>query len=126
MRLVEVIALPNGLEARVEDLSRTIAADTASVVLVVRVPVAVKREYFEEAADCEKTKRVFGPELVFEYRNERTFVPAGEREALFEEFLAGFKKDVLPYLSKEQFPARYVLSKHREIVKDPWKYPDRD
>lgn len=126
MRLVEVIALPNGLEARVEDLSRTIAADTASVVLVVKVPVAVKREYFEEAADCEKTKRVFGPELVFEYRNERTFVPAGEREALFEEFLAGFKKDVLPYLSKEQFPARYVLSKHREIVKDPWKYPDRD
>lgn len=126
MRLVEVIALPNGLEARVEDLSRTIAADTASVVLVVRVPVAVKREYFEEAADCEKTKRVFGPELVFEYRNERTFVAAGEREALFEEFLAGFKKDVLPYLSKEQFPARYVLSKHREIVKDPWKYPDRD
>lgn len=126
MRLVEVIALPNGLEARVEDLSRTIAADTASVVLVVRVPVAVKREYFEEAADCEKTKRVFGHELVFEYRNERTFVSAGEREALFEEFLAGFKKDVLPYLSKEQFPARYVLSKHREIVKDPWKYPDRD
>ena len=126
MRLVEVIALPNGLEARVEDLSRTIAADTASVVLVVRVPVAVKREYFEEAADCEKTKRIFGPEIVFEYRNERTFVPAGEREALFEEFLAGFKKDVLPYLSKEQFPARYVLSKHREIVKDPWKYPAAD
>ena len=58
MRLVEVIALPNGLEARVEDLSRTIAADTASVVLVVRVPVAVKREYFEEAADCETSSGV--------------------------------------------------------------------
>lgn len=126
MRLVEVIALPNGLEARVEDLSRTIAADTASVVLVVRVSVAVKREYFEEAADCEKTKRIFGPEIVFEYRNERTFVPVGEREVLFEEFLAAFKKDVLPYLSKDQFPGRYVLSKHREIVKDPWKYPERD
>lgn len=126
MRLVEIIPLPNGLEARVEDLSRMIAADTASVVLVVKVPIAVKREYFEEAADCEKTKRVFGPEIVFEYRNERTFVPAGELESLFGEFLQSFRKDVLPYLSKENFPMRYVLSKHREIVKDPWKYQSAD
>jgi len=126
MNLREEIRLPNGLEAKIWDASRMIAADTASVVLVVRVPVAVKREYFEEAADCEKTIRVFGPEIVFEYRNERTFVAAGEREALFDEFLAAFKRDVLPYVSKEHFPERYVLSKHREIVKDPWKYPAAD
>jgi len=126
MNLREEVALPNGLVAEIWDGSRMIADDTASVVLVVKVPVAVKRDYFEEAADCEKTKRVFGPEIVFEYRNERTFVPAGEREALFGEFLAGFRKDVLPYLSKEHFPGRFILSKHREIVKDPWKYPAAD
>lgn len=126
MKLREEIPLPNGLAAEIWDASRLIAADTASVVLVVRVPVAVKRDYFGEQTDWEKTRRVFGPEVVFEYRNERTFVPAGERAVLFEEFLAGFKKDVLPYLSREHFPGRYVLSKHREIVKDPWKYPDRD
>lgn len=126
MRLVEVIALPNGLEARVEDLSRLIAADTASVVLVVRIPIAVKREYFEEPADCEKTRKVFGAEIVFEYRNERTFVPAAARGTQLDEFLSGFKKDVLPYVSKEHFPKRFVLSKYREIVKDPWKYPDRE
>ncbi len=126
MNLREEVALPNGLVAEIWDGSRMIAADTASVVLVVKVTVAVKRDYFEEAAECEKTKRVFGPEIVFEYRNERTFVPAGEREALFGEFLAGFRKDVLPYLSKEHFPGRFILSKHREIVKDPWKYPAAD
>ncbi|OPY06514.1 MAG: hypothetical protein A4E67_01432 [Syntrophaceae bacterium PtaB.Bin038] len=126
MNLREEIPLPNGLTAEIWDASRMIAADTASVVLVVRVPVPVKRDYFEEAADCERTKRVFGPEIVFEYRNERTFVPAGEREALFGEFLAGFRKDVLPYLSKGHFPRRFILSKHREIVKEPWRYPERD
>jgi len=118
------IRLPNGLVAEIWDGSRMIAADTASVVLVIRIPVAVKDEYFEAAAECERTRRVFGPEILFEYRNERTFVPAGEREALFEEFLDTFRKDVLPYLSKEHFPRRYVLSKHRDIVKNPWKYPD--
>jgi hypothetical protein len=123
MNLLEEIRLPNGLAAEIWDASRMIAADTASVVLVVRIPVAVKRDYFEEQADWEKTRRVFGSEIVFEYRNERTFVPAGERDGLFEEFLSGFKKDVLPYVSKEHFPGRYILSKHREIVKDPWKFP---
>ena len=124
MNMREEIRLPNGLAAEIWDASRLIAADTASVVLVVRIPVAVKRDYFEEQTDWEKTRRVFGSEIVFEYRNERTFVPAGERDALYEEFLAAFKKDVLPYVSKEHFPGRYVLSKHREIVKDPWKYPE--
>jgi hypothetical protein len=126
MNLREEIRLPNGLAAEIWDASRMIAADTANVVLVVRIPVAVKRDYFEEQADWVKTRRVFGSEIVFEYRNERTFVPAGEREALFDEFLVAFKKDVLPYVSKEQFPGRYVLSKHREIVKDPWKFPAAD
>jgi len=126
MNLREEVTLPNGLVAEIWDGSRMIAADTASVVLIVRIPVAVKRGYFEEQADAEKTEKVFGPEIVFEYRNERTFVPAGERDALFEEFLSGFKKDVLPYVSKENFPRRFILSKHREIVKDPWKFPERD
>ena len=124
MTLFEEIRLPNGLVAEIWDGSRMIAADTASVVVVVKIPVILKDEYFEDPAACRKTARVFGSPLVYEYRNERTFVPAGEREAVFNEFLANFKNDVLPYLSKEHFPRRFVVAKYQEIVKDPWKYPD--
>jgi hypothetical protein len=125
MTLFEEITLPNGLVAEIWDGSRMIAADTTTVVLVVKIPVELKQEYFEDLAACRKTATVFGSPLVYEYRNERTFVAAGEREALFGEFLAGFKKDVLPYVSKEQFPKRFVLSKYHEIMKDPWKHRDR-
>ena len=125
MTLLEEIRLPNGLVAEIWDGSRLIAADTTTVVLVVKIPVALKEEYFEDPAACRKTARVFGSPLVYEYRNERTFMSVGEREALFNEFLANFKKDVLPYVSKEQFPKRFVLSKYQEMIKDPWKYPDR-
>ena len=126
MTLIEEIRLPNGLVAEIWDGSRLIAADTTTVVLVVKIPVALQEEYFEDPADCRKTAEVFGSPLLYEYRNERTFVHVGEREALFNEFLASFKKDVLPYVSKDHFPKRFVLSKYHEIVKDPWKYPDRD
>lgn len=125
MTLLEEIRLPNGLVAEIWDGSRMIAADTTTVVLVVKIPVTLKQEYFEDPAAWRKTARVFGSPLVYEYRNERTFVAAGEREALFSEFLASFKKDVLPYVSKEHFPKRFVLSKYQEMIKDPWKYPDR-
>ena len=125
MTLLEEIRLPNGLVAEIWDGSRMIAADTTTVVLVVKIPVDLKQEYFEDAAAWRKTARVFGSPLVYEYRNERTFVVAGEREALFGEFLASFKKDVLPYVSKEHFPKRFILSKYQEMIKDPWKHPDR-
>jgi hypothetical protein len=125
MTLIEEIRLPNGLVAEIWDGSRMIAADTTTVVVVVKIPVTVKEEYFEDPADCRKTAKVFGSPIVYEYRNERSFVAAGEREALFDEFLANFKKDVLPYVSKDHFPRRFVLSKYHEIMKDPWKYPDR-
>ena len=124
MTLLEEIRLPNGLVAEIWDGSRLIAADTTTVLLVVKIPVALKEEYFEDPAAWRKTARVFGTPLVYEYRNERTFMSVGEREALFNEFLANFKKDVLPYVSKNHFPKRFVLSKYHEIVKDPWKYPD--
>jgi len=124
MTLLEEIRLPNGLVAEIWDGSRLIAADTTTVVLVVKIPVDLKEEYFEDPAACRKTARVFGSPLVYEYRNERTFMSVGEREALFNEFLANFKKDVLPYVSKDHFPKRFVLSKYQEMIKDPWKYPD--
>ena len=126
VNLLEHIRLPNGLVAEIWDYSRMIAPDTASVVLFVKMPVEVREEYFEDAAAHRKTEKVFGSPIIFEYRNERTFVPVGEREALFDEFLANFRKDVLPYLSKDNFPRQFVLSKYREIVKDPWKFADRD
>ncbi len=126
MTLSEEIRMPNGLVAEVWDGSRLIAADTASVVLVVKILVAVREEYFDDAQARRRTVGAFGSPILFEYRNERTFVPAGEREAVFREFLGNFKKDVLPYVSREHFPKRYVLSKYMEILKDPWKYPERD
>ena len=126
MTLSEEIRLPNGLVAEVWDGSRLIAADTASVVLVVKIPMDIREEYFDDAQARRRTVGAFGSPILFEYRNERTFVQAGQREAVFREFLENFKKDVLPYVSREHFPKRYVLSKYMEILKDPWKYPAQE
>ena len=45
-----------------------------------------------------------------------------EKESIFRKLLETFKQDSLPYLSSPKFPARFALSKYREILQNPYKY----
>jgi hypothetical protein len=63
-----------------------------------------------------------GPEFFFEYEKVRAFVRDREKNAVFQELLAAFKKNSLPYLSRPSFPASFALSKYRDIEKNSYKY----
>jgi len=122
MKLIDVISLPNGLKAEIYDNSRAVARDMVKVVFIARVRVEVKEEYFDRRADYELTRRMFGEDVLFEQVNERTFVPLHDQSRVFGEFEDRFKNDALFYLSRPHFPGRFVLSKFRDIEKNPWKY----
>jgi hypothetical protein len=122
MKLVEEISLPNGLVAEVWDKSRAIAADTTKVTLLVRVKVTLKAEYFSNAEQLETTKKIFGPDVYYELTKERTFVSDSEVWHVFRTFLDEFKRDALPYLAKDKFPAGFARSKYLDIQKHPYKY----
>ncbi|MFB3926096.1 MAG: hypothetical protein ACE14T_08575 [Syntrophales bacterium] len=122
MKLVENIDLPNQLVAEVWDDSRQIASDTSRVALIIKIRVGIRPEFFQHGDQFELTKRVFGPDVFFEYRKERNFVSNEFKEAVFRELLEDFKKTSLPYISKPHFPARFVLSRFMDIKKHPYKY----
>lgn len=122
MKLVEEVALPNGLVAEVWDQSRAIAADTTKVTLVVRIRLALKEEYFSNPEQFRITRNVFGPDVYYELKKERTFVSNMEARHVFNTFLDEFKRDALPYLSREKFPAGFARSKYLDIRKHPYKY----
>ena len=124
MKLYERIPLPNGLEAEVYDLSRPIAVDTTKVEMVIKVRVALRPEYFAATDHFEQTRRIFGPEICYEYRTGQSFVANGEKEDVFKALLESFRKDALPYLSGGKFPGRFAMSKFMDILKNPYKYPD--
>jgi hypothetical protein len=124
MKPYERIFLPNGLEAEVYDLSRPIAADTMKVEMAIRIRVALRPEYFAAPAHFEQTRKVFGPEIIYEHRTGQSFVINEEKEAVFGALLESFRKDALPYLSGEKFPGRFAMSRFTEIAKRPYTYPD--
>ncbi len=122
MELFEKIELPRGLVVLIWDRSRRIAADTTKVEVEITMPVELKAEYFDSFEDFELVRKVFGPELAFTYRKERTFVHNREKESLVRELIEDFKHDSLPYLARPDFPSRFALSKLSDIKKRPHRY----
>ena len=122
MRLVEEIQMTNGLVAEIWDQSRTIAVDTTKVTLLVRIKVILRPDFFPDPEQFRITTEVFGPEVSYEFKKERTFVPKAETWYVFKIFTDEFKRDLLPYLSKEKFPACFARSKYLDIQKNPYKY----
>ena len=125
MKLYEQIPMTNGLTAEVYDLSRQIAADTVRVELVIRIPVRLRPDDFAEPSGFERTRAVFGEEIVYEHRMERSFVTSEQKDDVFRTLLATFKQASLPYLTNPKFRARLAASKYLEILRDPYKYRHR-
>ena len=122
MRLVEEISLPNHLTVEVWDKSRTIAVDTTKVEIFVRMKVELEPSYFIKPEHFELVKKIFGLEIFYEYKMERTFVNNCEKDVIFQELLELFKKDTLSYLSKPSFPRSFAMSKYWDIEKNHYKY----
>lgn len=120
--LIEKITLPNGLSLEIWDQSRSIAVDTDKVTLYICTPIPLNPSFFPESTQYEKTRKYFGDSLLFEYKNERSFVAKAEKDQIFQQFVDIFKKDTLPYLSKPDFARRYALSKYRDVEKNPYQY----
>ena len=125
MKFYERIPLSNGLTVEVHDLSRPIAADTVRVELVARIPVTLNPDDFAEPSQYERTCAVFGEEIVFEHRMERSFVSSEQKDDVFRTMLETFRQALLPYLSNPKFRARFAVSKYRDILQNPYKYRQR-
>ncbi len=122
MELFEIIKLDNGLTLEIWDESRKIAEDTVKVALAARIRVALKPEYLPGREQYEAVRRAFGDELLFEQKNERTFVVLKDRDAVFGQLLGEFKETTLKYISRPDFAAGFARSKFMDIQRNPHKY----
>jgi hypothetical protein len=130
MKLIETIPLPNGLVLTIHDLSRRIAADTVKVELSIQMKIKVDPSFFTAADDHSELTGIFGDELTYEHKLERTFVADTDQSAARAELLDTFKANSLNYLSSPNFARKMALSLLRDIRQNPFKYrrpaPDAD
>lgn len=122
MKRIETLHLSNGLVLTVNDLSRRIAADTVKVELSFQMKVNVEPSFFASPDDHRQLTGIFGDELTYEHKLERTFVAEAEESATRADLLETFKKNSLGYLSKPDFAQKMALSLLKDIRRNPFKY----
>jgi len=125
MLLIEQINLPNGLKLNIFDLSREIAADTVKVEIAFKSDIELKESFFASIADYLKVKDIFGDQLAYEYKAQRTFVAKKNIEAVRGELIETFKNNSLHYLAARNFAQKLALAMLRDINQNPYKYLNR-
>ena len=124
MSIIEDRELPNGLKIQVRDLSRRIAENTTKVELEFLIPVPVKEDYVHNEEDLHLLTALFGSEVPFILKKERTFVDNEDQEALCRKLFDDFNDTVLRYIGRPDFPIRFLEAKLADVRKRPHRYRD--
>lgn len=117
--LIERVELGNGQTLTIEDRSRKISADAYQVVVEARVKVAVEPDLIsaETLGDIsmDDILKKVGDQVMFEYRAERNFIMAPDKEDVLKKLVDTFRANLIPYISKPEFPAKLVLKEYRKM-----------
>lgn len=116
-KLIDKIALENGLTLEIHDRSRKVAGDRWLVSFEARIDVKVKPEYFQDEAGAEPSfdaiRKAVGKEVSYAYQKSRHFIAETEKNNVFEGLKDRFLTTTLPYLSNPKFPRNTILSQFK-------------
>ncbi len=122
MNLIEEIKLDNGLNLKIFDSSRPVAADTFKVEISFQTKIDLKESYFASPEDYAQVKNIMGDELTYENKRVRSFVYEKDQDSVREDLINTFKNNSLGYVASVNFPQKLALSMLEDIKKNPYKY----
>lgn len=121
--LVEQIRLENGLVLNLYNASKKIAGDRWQVVCIAGLDVPVDASAGEALAAegflPEEVRNALGNPVVFEKVLERNFVDEAEAERVRSDLFASMTRSLLPYVSRPEFPARFLIRRYQEFLRQP-------
>jgi len=115
--IVRECNLADGVTAVIRDNSRHYFGGYYHVRLQISVDVPLNATWFESAPEYEDAVRILGLTACFSRTLEKMAVPQGEVDAVRQDLLNSFEANLLPYLSRPDFPCRFVLSEYEKARK---------
>lgn len=116
--IVKTLELENGRILEILDSSRKIGVDAYLVVLEARMAVAVEQSLFiDDDFDKDSLETIIakvGPRVLYEYREERNFIMAVDKDDCFQGLMDQFFETLVPYLARVDFPRKFVLKRFAE------------
>jgi len=119
---IEPCCLKNNLLINFHDISKKSAGDRWHVSLVAIIEIPIQEPIFEfinqEDIDITDIKKRLGDVVVFEQKREKVFVDENEKDGLIKKMINTFIADIVPYLSRPDFPGKYVVREYRKSLID--------
>ncbi len=114
--LIRRQTLANGLNLEFHDVSRPMAGDRWQVILEVRLPVPVATASLPpDLVDrAPEVLNALGPEIVFSQQDVRHFIDVRKVPAILEAMQARFLEGLGAYVSRPDFPGRFIRRKFIE------------
>ena len=110
--------LENQLTLNVFDASKKMAADRWRVEVVLEIEVPVHAKWFNEAlappAPAEALAAALGDSVLYEYRDQRTFVDTAEKDALVNQMQADLLAMAPRYYGHPNFAGRLIIKRYLE------------
>lgn len=117
-KVVKQIKLDNNQTLVISDCSRKIAEDAYLVAMKANMEIKVEPELFKDegvsAFKFEDILATLGDRVVYEYRLERNFIMANEKEAVFTSLVDTFLENTGKYVAKKAFAPKLVLKEYKD------------
>lgn len=115
------IELENNQTLVLLDLSRKITPDAYVVIMKANIEIEIEKElFFDDLLSDFKFQDILaklGDKVVYEYKIERNFIMAKDKERVFEALVKTFLDNLGQYVAKPKFPGKFILKKYKDRIK---------
>ena len=109
--------LSDGVRAVIHDITSHYYGGYFHVRLEITAEIPLRCNWFGSEAEHAEALTRLGSVVCFKRTLEKMAVPAAEVDAVKSELVESFEINVLPYLSRSDFPSRFVLSEYGKACK---------
>jgi len=115
------IELENNQTLVISDMSRKISVDAYVVIMKVTMGIKIEKKLFSDntISDFKFNDMIatLGDTSTYEYKIERNFIMADEKEKAFETLVKTFLDNLGQYVAKPTFPGKFVLKEYNDQIK---------
>lgn len=116
-KIIREYDLGGGISALLRDATRHYFGGYFHVRIEVNANVPLSASSFAAAEEYQAARRLLGEQVCFHRVLEKMAVPEAGIKAVRQGLLEAFDANVLPYLSRPDFPGRFMRSEYARCLK---------
>jgi hypothetical protein len=119
--IIKMLDLENNLCVKIYDGSKKLIGDRYQVIMDIEIEIPITHSVLENdhqlLSDIKNLKSLLGDKVMFKKTRDKIFVDEKEKDNLLNTMIDSFVKDIIPYLSRPDFPVKFINKKYQEKLK---------